>query len=1069
MVREVERSRFAVRRRATALVAALPLVLGVGVAPHALASTGSGSAAAPATAVTGEVIESYKDGNYIVVLKDAPVTTYDGGVAGIDATKVERGEKLDMTDADVKKYQAHLNKQQRSVARGHDADLQRTYTTVLNGFQADLSAEQATELAKDPQVLAVAENVQLSPDYSGTDFLGLSGRKGTWNSVYGGVRDAGEGVVVGVIDSGYDPDNAFLAGDPVKKATKTKKGKGWGWGRGGKPKVGEPYRDADGTIAMLKSDGTTFRGACEAGEGFAGTECNDKVISARYFAEDFLTYVPEDQRAPEELISPVDVGSHGTHTATTAVGNYGVDQVVAGRDFGTGSGVAPAAKLAVYKICWEDTDPDTGGCYTSASVAAIEQAIVDGVDVLNYSISGNNNSFVDPVAIAFKNAAAAGVFVAASAGNSGPTVSTVAHASPWLTTVAASTFTAGLYGTVEMEDGTKYRGISIAAQDVEQTEVVLAQDAGLPGAVSPNLCLPGTLDPAAATGKIVVCDRGQNARAEKSVVVRDAGGVGMVLVNLTEGSEDSDMHAVPTVHISDPSIKQKVIDNPGITAALRNEDTTDLPQTPFPQIAAFSSRGPSLAADSDLLKPDIAAPGVNVLAGVVPEAYEGNNFGFMSGTSMAAPHVAGMAALMLSKYPKWSPSAVKSAMMTSAFDAVTDAGDTDLDNFATGAGMADPRAMAKPGLVYQNDVRQWDALIAGELAARDVNLASIAVGSLAGEVTVKRTVTAVTPGTYVATADVPGIDVTVKPAKLSFKRAGEKKSFTVTFTNRSAALEAFSHGELRWDLKGKGKGKGTWYGKGRDKHRGAAISVASPVSIRPVAAIAPSLATFTSETGDGAGTIDLVGGVDATVDLSVVGLSKALSTVIEKVPGQPAVIGENESTGYSLVTVPEGATSATFAVNADDPTDDWDMFLYIPATGGVIQAATAAASEQIVLTDPAPGDYYIIGNLYSTSDNGPASASLDFVALQGDAGNLTATPDPLTLRNGVESEITVAWSGLETGTYFGSVVLGDTGKSIALQVTVGGDEPAPAPDATVLTGQEAAEVPKTDLPKKKIR
>ncbi|MFB0834639.1 S8 family serine peptidase [Arthrobacter halodurans] len=1016
-------------RAVTAVAMGLPLLVTMGLgAQQAVGAplTDTVESAPPA-------LESFKDGNYIVLLKADPVASYDGGVAGIAATKPAKGKKLDMRAPNVKAYEAHLKKRQKAVAATQSVSAERTFTTAVNGFQADLTAEQAAELAKDKNVLSVSENVQYAPDYSSTDFLELRGKGGTWDTTYGGEGFAGKGVVVGVIDTGYEPGNAFLAGAPVRPLAP-----------GASPAVGVPYRAADGQIAMLKSDGTTFKGECQVGEDFDGSLCNDKVVSARYFADDFTTYVPEANRAEEEVISPVDIGSHGTHTASTAAGNNNVKQVVDGRDFGSGSGVAPSAKVSVYKVCWEDKDPNTGGCYSSASVQAIEAAIVDGVDVLNYSISGNNNSFVDPVAMAFKNAAAAGVFVAASAGNSGPTVSTVNHASPWLTTVAAATFTSGLNGTVEMEDGTKYRGVSIAPREVEQTELVLAADAALAGAAKANLCLPGTIDPAKADGKIVVCDRGENARAEKSTVVGDAGAVGMVLVNVTAGSEDSDMHAVPTVHITGTEIKDQIAANPGITAALRNTDTTDLPATTFPQIAAFSSRGPSLAANSDLLKPDVAAPGVNVLAGVVPAAYAGNNYGFMSGTSMSAPHVAGFGALMLGKNPLWSPAAVKSAMMTTANDAVTADGSADTDNFATGAGMVDPKAMANPGLVYDHDVEDWNALINGEIQARDMNVASYALGGLAGEITVTRSVTALVPGKYTASANVPGVDVKVTPSKLTFK-PGETKSFKVTFRNATAAAEKFTHGSLTWDFAGKGRG----------------ISVTSPVSVRPVTVVAPSVATFSGGAA-GSGSIEVLGGVDKTVDLSVDGLAKADGTVIEKVPGLPLVLGSNASTGFKPVTVPAGATSATFAVNADDQADDWDLALYNAQTGAVLQAATASASEQIVLKNPAPGQYYIIGNLYATNDGGPATASLDFVALQGDAGNLTVTPDPLALTNGGTSTIDAAWSGLSTGTYFGSVVLGETGKAIAVQVNVG-TSAAPAAEPLVVTGEDFAKLPKSTM------
>ena len=207
---------------------------------------------------------------------------------------------------------------------------------------------------------------------------------------------------------------------------------------------------------------------------------------------------------------------------------------------------------------------------------AIEDAIRDGVDVLSYSISGTNNSTVDPVSIAFLNAAAAGIFVAASAGNSGPVASTVNHAAPWMTSVAASTHSSSLRGTVELSSGDKFAGASIMATEVTDAPIALAVSVKLAAAPDANaaLCAPGTLDPAKTAGKIVICDRGVVDRTAKSLSVAQAGGVGMVLVNLTPNSLDVDLHSVPTVHLDDPAIKDVVAADAALTASLVSTDTT---------------------------------------------------------------------------------------------------------------------------------------------------------------------------------------------------------------------------------------------------------------------------------------------------------------------------------------------------------------------------------------------------------------------------------------------------------------------------------------------------------------
>lgn len=972
--------------------------------------------------------KDYPDGRYIVVLNEEPAATYDGGVPGIAATKPEDGEKLNSKDANVQKYQKHLEKKQKAIAAEESVEINRTYTAAINGFSAKLTSDQAVELAKDPQVLMVAEDVEHAPDnYSSMDFLNLTGSKGAWKKQFGGEKNAGAGTVVGVIDTGYSPENPFFEGKKVKPLKGNKQ-----------PKVGEPYLNADGNIAMLKADGETFVGDCQAGEGFTGEECNSKVLAAQYFAEDFIEFVPEENRAPEELLSPVDVDSHGTHTASTAAGNSKVTQTVDGRDFGKSSGVAPAAKLSVYKVCWADDNPNTGGCYSSASIAAINQAILDGVDVLNYSISGSTTTTTDPVSLAFLSAASAGIFVAVSAGNSGPTASTVNHGAPWLTTVAASTFSHALQGTAEFSDGSKFRGASIMNAGVPASPVVLSADAAAAGGVDPDLCAPDSLDPALVSGKVVVCDRGVYDRVAKSAEVARAGGVGMILVNLTDSSMDTDKHSVPTVHVNAPQsleLKEKVAANPDIQVALVPEDTTGEPLPPVPQIAGFSSRGPLLATGSDLLKPDIAAPGVAVLAGVSPIGTGGDDFGFLSGTSMASPHIAGVGALILAENPKWSPATVKSAMMTTADPVKNAEGGVDGDVFATGAGQVDPASVLAPGLVYDADVEDYLQFIQGTgldvgieglegIDAKDMNVPSFAVGNLTGKVTVTREVTALTPGLYRATATVPGVNVSVTPSVLNFSAPGETRTFEVTFENADAPLGEFVMGSLVWE--------------------GQKKVVASPIAVRPQSVVAPSEVSFTSDGPDGSGAIEVTSGTNAPVNMTFEGLSKASSEGLSLVPG-PAVFTNDESNYLTEVEIPEGTPFAKISLLSADDAADFDLFVIAP-NGALYQVATASASETLTLQDPVPGPYTVLANLYSSPEGQETAATIDAAVLGADEGNASLTPNPLQLANGATGEVTLNWTGLEPGSYVGRVTYeGSTSVTFVSVVVNGAGEAALTP------------------------
>ena len=321
------------------------------------------------------------------------------------------------------------------------------------------------------------------------------------------------------------------------------------------------------------------------------------------------------------------------------------------------------------KTCWGVGE---GGGPNSDNVAAIDQAVADGVDVINFSISGTSTNFRDPVEIAFLFATDAGRFVAASAGNSGPTASTVAHPSPWITTVAASTHDRFDAGSVTLGNGAVYSGASLIGPvgPVGPAPLVLSSASGLAAGDAARLCFLNALDPAKVAGKIVVCDRGNNDRTEKSQEVKRAGGVGMVLVNTNLNSINADLHAVPTAHLA-VAARDAVIAYAATAGAIASlsQGVASVGSVNAPLMATFSSRGPLIAGGGNLLKPDITAPCVDVLA-AFSSAENGRDFDFLSGTSMSSPHMAGLAALMKQRHPTWSPMAIKSALMTTAYQTV---------------------------------------------------------------------------------------------------------------------------------------------------------------------------------------------------------------------------------------------------------------------------------------------------------------------------------------------------------------------------------------------------------------
>ncbi len=463
---------------------------------------------------------------YIVQLKEPPVATYNGGISGHAATRPARGNKIDTDSAAVANYRGHLRERQDAALKNAGgAKLLRNYSYVFNGFAAQMTEAQAQKLAATPGVLSVSEDVKRTADTSSTPtFLGLTGRDGFWREN----EAKGENVIIGVIDSGIWPEHPSFADG----------------------KRGEPDYD------RVRG----WKGTCISGDQFTANNCNRKLIGARYYNEGFGGDDGIRALFPYEFVSPRDFDGHGTHTSSTAGGNEGVPATGPAAVFGKINGIAPRARIAMYKALWHDNDTATSSGYTSDLVAAIDDAVADGVDVINYSISGTSTNFLDPVELAFLSAADAGVFVAASAGNSGPTTSTVAHPSPWITTVAAGTHNRDGAGSATLGNGVVLSGASVAAAVASKSLINAARcgggrrrpDRGRGFAFQPPTTAgTAVLDPAKVAGKIVVCDRGVNARVSKSQAVLQAGGVGMLLLNTSPNSINADLHFVPTVHLAD--------------------------------------------------------------------------------------------------------------------------------------------------------------------------------------------------------------------------------------------------------------------------------------------------------------------------------------------------------------------------------------------------------------------------------------------------------------------------------------------------------------------------------------
>lgn len=1291
-----------------------------------IALTGAGALLAPLAAggpswATPELSVA-EDGSYIVMLKDDSLATYDGGIKGIPATQPAAGDKLNTTSAAARSYTDHLRAAQDAVLQdvGLDtADKGYEYTAVFNGFSADLTARQVSALRKHPDVAYVWENELRHADTVTTpDYLGLRGEGGVWDTQFGGPADAGSGIVVGVIDSGIWPENPSFA-------------------------------DLPGTPAPPEG----WAGECETGtdpDPAGNITCNSKLIGARYYVGGNDTSF--------DFLSPRDTNGHGSHTAGTAAGNNDVEMTVYNTDMGVGSGMAPAAQIAAYKALWQ-TEDGGGSGMTDGLLAAINDAVADGVDVINYSVSGSRQYVVDSIELAFLDAADAGVFVSASAGNSGDTVGTgsVAHNSPWVMTVAASThdrdvskyvelggsdivdriagkdrystaariameypdgvdtvyiatgnqFADALAGAASaakgivptgaagtaMEDVTvapdgspapvlltrvgslpgatkaalesigpknivilggevavsaavedeleAYGDVArIAGKDRYQTAALLAAQYGqvdhvyvatgegtnfpdalsggalagtegvpvllvrggsVPGAVtnvlaqlgdpdvtvlggpmavsedvadelgavdriagkdrydtsvkvserfgystenpapavhvatgtdypdalagsalagsqgvpvmlsrpasvpagvlnamvemSPaavyilggtialseaveaqleaafntegerydgvgvgeavgpaplidsedypaagataadaRLCLPGSLDEAAIDGEIVICTRGSNARVEKSQVVADAGGIGMILANNNDQeSLNADFHVIPSIHVNGTAgaaIKAYEESDPNPTAYISATGEGAGVGT-VPEMAGFSSYGPAIAGGGDLLKPDITAPGVDVIAAVSPAGDPGTNFNSMSGTSMSAPHIAGLAALLKDKFPEWSPMAIKSAMMTTA-DPLNSAGEpihyggSPASPLHYGSGEVEPAASYGTPLVYESDIIDWygytcaigqlqlldggagvcDQIegILGEIPdPSDLNYPSISVAQLAGTQTVTRTVTATgAGGTFTAAVDAPsGTTVTVSPSTITVP-AGGSATFEVTISYDGAAIDEWTFGAV------------TWTGPGED--------VRSPIAVKPVAVAAPSELVVSGTSGTE--TFEVVPGMTGSMTSVVHGLVPASTQEVSVTSDGPSG-GAGIADAMIPVTIPEGAAAYRVEVwESEWSPQPLDLDLYLANSEGsvIAQSAAGGSNESITLVDPTPGSYVLAIDYWDGAAGAVATGPVHTYAPTGDEGNLDVTPSPVAVTAGAPVALTATWSGLEAATrYFGAI------------------------------------------------
>eukprot|EP01018_Ginkgo_biloba_P038600 Gb_30208 [translate_table: standard] len=674
-----------------------------------------------------------------------------------------------------------------------------SYDNVMHGFSAKLTQAQLDRLEEMPG------HMLSFPDPKGTldttysyKFLGLNSKSGLWPKAR-----FGQDVIIGVLDTGIWPESPSFRDH----------------GMGDVP--------------------SRWKGKCEEGTAFNSSLCNKKLVGARYFNKGYL--------AQNGTIDPMidynsarDFFGHGSHTSSTAAGNYVSHVDFFGYGKGTARGIAPAARVAMYKVGW------SGGIAGSDVLAGMDRAIRDGADVLSLSLGFDAPPyFKDIIALGAFAAIERGIIVVCSAGNNGPPPGILHNGAPWIFTIGASTIDRDFQAALKLGDGTVLHGASFYGGKSRFLSKVPLVYPGKSGDPNDKACV-NELDRDLVRGKMVLC---MSDSFDLPDTIKNAGAFGLISVSESnQVSAFSEFFSIPSAilaHKDGAAIANysTFASNPVVDIEF---EITILGTKPAPAIADFSSRGPTLGSP-DILKPDVVAPGVNILAAWLPNiSLAGGNdtrramYNIISGTSMSCPHVAGLAALVKASYPEWSPAAIRSALMTTSYTldntntTLRDLGNTGLPATPLdfGAGHVDPEKAVDPGLIYDLGVEDYANFLcslnytsqqiqvitrspfkcsSADFGSDSLNYPSFTArfkngtkSSLREAKKFKRTLTNVGEGAsvYKAVVEAPnGFKVQVKPDILVFQEKLEKLSFTVTLEMEESTIvgdEFVRYGYLSW-------------------------------------------------------------------------------------------------------------------------------------------------------------------------------------------------------------------------------------------------------------------------------
>ncbi|PON65063.1 Subtilase [Parasponia andersonii] len=662
-----------------------------------------------------------------------------------------------------------------------------SYTHVIKGFSATLTAEELRAIKTSPGYVSSIKDLPVKVDTTHSSrFLGLNSNSGAWPE-----SNYGKDVIIGLVDTGVWPESESFGDDGMTEI---------------------PSR---------------WKGECESGTQFNSSLCNRKLIGARFFNKGLVAMNPNITIA---VNSTRDTDGHGTHTSTTAAGNYVSGASYFGYADGTARGVAPLARVAMYKALWEE------GAYASDIIAAIDQAITDGVDVLSLSFGIDGVPlYEDPVAIATFAALEKGIFVSTSAGNEGPFFGSLHNGIPWVLTVAASTIDRDFAGIISLGNGVSVTGSSLFPGNASKASIPI---------VDMDEC--DNLKRLKQVGrKYVVCRDKNDSLSDQFDNVQNAKVAGAVFITNNTDLELFIQTSFPAIYLNlkDGEIIGDYIKADGEPKACMEFHRTVLGTKPAPSATSYTSRGPSPSCPA-VLKPDIMAPGSLILASWPPNSTVAtvngrqlySNFDLLSGTSMSCPHAAGVAALIKGARPEWSPAAIRSAIMTSAdttdntLGPIKDIGfgNEPASPLAMGSGHINPNKALEPGLIYDVALQDYINLLCAlnytdknitiitksaslncSTPSLDLNYPSFIAFFNANDSKsdletlqeFRRTVTNIGEGksTYVASVTpMKGLKVSVTPDKLVFQEKNEKKSFKLSVEGPRLLKETLVFGYLSW-------------------------------------------------------------------------------------------------------------------------------------------------------------------------------------------------------------------------------------------------------------------------------